>query len=70
MRFYNPAIVAYKNMDLDRILPKETAEPKGGLLAPRKTVAQKMQSDKLSPVLVVANHMKVIRDKRNMINES
>tara|TARA_X000001388_G_scaffold51154_2_gene37038 strand:- start:5618 stop:5830 length:213 start_codon:yes stop_codon:yes gene_type:complete len=70
MRFYNPAIVAYKNMDLDRILPKETAEPKSGLLAPRKTMTQKMQSDKLSPVLVVANHMKVIRDKRNMINES
>jgi len=70
MRFYNPAIVAYKNMDLDRILPKKAAEPKGGLLAPRKTMAQKAQSDKLSPVLIVANHMKVIRDKRNMINES
>ncbi len=70
MRFYNPAIVAYKNMDLDLLVPKETMESKGGLLAPKKSMAQKTDNKKINPVLTVASHMKVIRDKRNTINES
>jgi uncharacterized protein YtpQ (UPF0354 family) len=70
MRFYNPAIVAYKNMDLDRLVPKEIVEPKGGLLAPKKPTTQKSNNKRMNPVLTVASHMKVIRDKRNMINES
>lgn len=77
-RQYNPAVAAYKRMDLDAFnkLDKEeesaaTTKQGGGLLA-RSKPSDKSNSgiDYKNPVVRVAKQMQVIRKYRDEINGS
>jgi len=70
MRDYNPAIIAYRNMDIEN-MPADDEKPAvtTGLLAPRKNMKAKSgKIDINNPNIRMAKHMKIIRDKRNDIN--
>jgi hypothetical protein len=71
MRGFNPAIVAHMNLDLDKIIGTEkTISKNAGLLAPKKTMMNKGQDKIDNPLYRVANHVKILRDKRNEIKDA
>tara|TARA_R110000803_G_scaffold188591_2_gene251054 strand:+ start:1193 stop:1408 length:216 start_codon:yes stop_codon:yes gene_type:complete len=71
MRGYNPAIVAYRNLDIDVLLGKEKKVTSNtGLLAPTKSRMNKSKSKSDNPLYRVANHVKILRDKRNEIKNA
>ena len=71
MRGYNPAIVAYKNLDLDAIIGKEKKTTKSsGLLTPRKSMMRNNTSKADNPLYRVAKHVQVLREKRKGIKEN
>ena len=64
----NPAPLLYQNLRLamENSEPEKPAKEKGGLLGPRKTMAQKMdeENDATSPTRRVASYMQLIQQKR------
>jgi len=71
MRGFNPAIVAHLNLDLDKIIGEEKKTNKSsGLLAPKKTMMNKGQDKIDNPLYRVANHVKILRDKRNELKDA
>jgi hypothetical protein len=71
MRGFNPAIVAHLNLDLDKIIGEEKTQNKNtGLLAPRKNMMNKGQNKIDNPLYRVANHVKILRDKRNELKDA
>jgi hypothetical protein len=71
MRGFNPAIVAHMNLNLDELLGEDKAPSKNtGLLAPKKTMMNKGQDKINNPLYRVANHVKILRDKRNEIKDA
>mgnify|MGYP001204379395 CR=1 FL=1 len=71
MRGFNPAIVAHMNLDLDKIIGEEKNSSKNtGLLAPKRTMMNKGQEKINNPLYRVANHVKILRDKRNEIKDA
>ena len=71
MRGFNPAIVAHMNLDLDEIIGKEKKPSKSaGLLAPKKNMMSRGQSKADNPLYRVANHVKILRDKRNELKDA
>jgi hypothetical protein len=71
MRGFNPAIVAHLNLDLDRVIGEEKKTNKSsGLLAPKKTMMNKGQDKIDNPLYRVANHVKILRDKRNELKDA
>tara|TARA_S200002703_G_scaffold55075_2_gene47701 strand:- start:226 stop:438 length:213 start_codon:yes stop_codon:yes gene_type:complete len=70
MRGYNPALVAYKAMDIENVtLDAEKKQPISGLLAPKKRMMPK-ETDKDIPMMRVAKHMKILRQQREQLNDS
>jgi hypothetical protein len=71
MRGFNPAIVAHLNLDLDKIIGEEKTQNKNtGLLAPRKNMMNKGQNKIDNPLYRVANHVKILRNKRNELKNA
>jgi hypothetical protein len=71
MRGFNPAIVAYRNLDLDKIIGKEKKPSKtGGLLAPKRSMMDGGNSKIDTPLYRVAKHVQILRDKRNEITNA
>jgi hypothetical protein len=71
MRGFNPAIVAHLNLDLDKVIGEEKKTNKSsGLLAPKKTMMNKGQDKIDNPLYRVANHVKILRDKRNELKDA
>jgi|TARA_R100001460_G_scaffold17465_1_gene37641 hypothetical protein len=71
MRGFNPALVTHMNLDLDKIIGEEKAPTKNtGLLAPKKSMMNKGQEKINNPLYRVANHVKILRDKRNEIKDA
>ncbi len=71
MRGFNPAIVAHMNLDLNQIIGDEKKPTKSaGLLAPKKSMMNKEQSKIDNPLYRVANHVKILRDKRNELKDA
>jgi len=62
-RQYNPAIDAYKNMDIEN-MPVEKKEPAGSGLLMRKNKSEKGGLDMNEPLIRVAKNMQVIRKYR------
>jgi len=62
-RQYNPAIDAYKNMDIEN-MPVEKKEPSGSGLLMRKNKSEKGGLDMNEPLIRVAKNMQVIRKYR------
>ena len=72
MRTYNPVLSTYKTISKQVEEMSHVKEPRktlGGLLAPRRT-EEKKEKGMDSPVMRVASHFKILRDKRNEINGS
>ena len=71
MRGYNPAIVAYKNLDLNTIIGKEKKTIKSsGLLVPKKSMVRNNTSKADNPLYRVAKHVQVLREKRKGMKEN
>jgi hypothetical protein len=71
MRGFNPAIVAHLNLDLDKVIGEEKKTNKSsGLLAPKKTMMNRGQDKIDNPLYRVANHVKILRDKRNELKDA
>lgn len=71
MRGFNPAIVAHLNLDLDKIIGEEKKTNKSsGLLAPKKSMMNRGQNKVENPLYRVANHVKILRDKRNELKNA
>ena len=71
MRGFNPAIVAHLNLDLDKVIGEEKkTNQSSGLLAPKKTMMNKGQDKIDNPLYRVANHVKILRDKRNELKDA
>tara|TARA_X000001388_G_scaffold61698_1_gene47331 strand:- start:286 stop:501 length:216 start_codon:yes stop_codon:yes gene_type:complete len=71
MRGFNPALVTHMNLDLDKIIGDEKATTKNtGLLAPKKTMMDKGQDKINNPLYRVANHVKILRDKRSEMKDA
>ena len=71
MRGFNPAIVAHLNLDLDKVIGEEKKTNKSsGLLAPKKTMMNRGQDKIDNPLYRVANHVKILRDKRNELKNA
>jgi len=70
MRGYNAALVAYKAMDIENVKLEDERKPiMGGLLAPKKTMMEKTDNEKM-PLMRVAKHMKILRKQREQLNDS
>lgn len=69
MRGYNPALVAYRAIDLDKIPTEMEQKPSGGLLAPKKSMDKPSDLDK-QPAMRTIAHMKILRKRREQINGS
>jgi len=66
-RQYNPAVVAYRNMDIENMpVEKETKET--GLLARKTSMTGNGTLDYSSPAVRAAMQMQVIRRHRDEIN--
>ena len=65
MREFNPAIVAYLNIDrLLKTMPKE--KPKtSGILSPRFTENKSTSDTSKEPLFRVAKHMEVLRQRED-----
>jgi len=71
MRGFNPAIVAHMNLDLDEVIGKEKKPSKSsGLLAPKQNMMNRGQNKADNPLYRVANHVKILRDKRNELKDA
>jgi hypothetical protein len=62
-RQYNPAIDAYKNMDIEN-MPADKKEPAGTGLLMRKSSSEESGLDVSNPLIRVAKNMQVIRQYR------
>lgn len=70
MRGYNAALVAYKAMDIENVKLDDEKKPiMGGLLAPKKNMMKKTDDEKM-PLVRVAKHMKILRNRREQLNDS
>lgn len=70
MRGYNPAIVAYKNLNLDVIIGDEKKTSKyTGLLSPKSSMMRGKKDKVDNPLYRVAKHVEVLRSKRESIKE-
>ena len=72
-RQYNPAVSAYKRMDLDSLPEEKTNEAatsKGLLSRANKSTKNNMGLDYGNPAVRVAKQMQVIRKYRDEINGS
>jgi hypothetical protein len=72
MRTYNPVLSTYKTISKQVEEMSHVKEPKktlSGLLAPKRKEEQK-ENGMDSPVMRVASHFKILRNKRNEINGS
>jgi hypothetical protein len=67
-RQYNPAIDAYKNMDIEN-LPKDEPEAETGGLLTRKPANRSGGLDMTNPAVRVAKSMQVLRKHRNEIKD-
>lgn len=65
-RQYNPAIVAYKNMDIEN-MPKEKVDNSGSGLLKRKLIGNNLNLDQRNPVYRAAKQLQVIRKYREEI---
>jgi len=65
-RQFNPAVYAYKNMDIES-LPQQEEKPDGGLLS-RKSMMGNKSMDYGNPAVRVAKQLEVIRKHRNEVN--
>jgi hypothetical protein len=71
MRGFNPALVTHVNLDLDKIIGEEKNSDKNtGLLAPKRTMMNRGQDKIENPLYRVANHVKILRDKRNELKDA
>jgi len=71
MRGFNPAIVAHMNLNLDEVIGKEKKPSKSsGLLAPKQNMMNRGQNKADNPLYRVANHVKILRDKRNELKDA
>lgn len=70
-RPYNPAIAAYKRMNLDDFAKLENVQPpekSGGLLSRAKMSSESSGVDYSNPAARIAKQMQVIRKYRDDIN--
>jgi|DEB0MinimDraft_6_1074348.scaffolds.fasta_scaffold186376_2 hypothetical protein len=65
---YNPAVAAYKNMDIEN-MPQDTPVEDTGLLR-RKSKSSNGGLDYGNPAVRVAKQLEIIRKHRNEINGS
>lgn len=61
-RQYNPAVVAYKNLQIDTVEEKPSVKAKG-LLAPSTPKEESSKTDINEPSIRVARHVKNVRDR-------
>lgn len=66
-RQYNPAIDAYKNMDIENLPKQKKEEPTGGLLKRKPSNMESGGLDLNNPAVRVAKQMQVIRKHREEI---
>jgi len=67
-RQLNPAVLMYKNMDIEN-LPKPDNKPSGGLLS-KTPSSMKSGIDYKNPAVRIAKQLEVIRNRRKEINET
>jgi hypothetical protein len=62
----NPTPLIHQNLRLamENSVEETPVEQKGGLLGPRKPMAQKQNDDMLNPTKRVASYMQLIQQKR------
>jgi hypothetical protein len=66
-RTFNPAVYAYKNMDIENMPKTEAPKPTNGLLSKKINTAQTSLLDLNNPLVRVAKQMEVIRKYREEI---